>query len=277
MPACASGRTMSGHQGFCCVLHVVSVPLHAPASRQNIHNQFHMSVHACAGFDNVTIVGGILPSEWGSLTRLQSLSLSFSASARQSATPVSLPASWSSITSLQRLDLTNWAITGSPPLTWSSLYNLRELSLRNVSFCCGTGITLPPSWSGMGNLTRLVLEDVRGLSGSLPQTWVTGFTNLTALQLRGLPGLVVTAADMAGLLNASRASGGLQSLALEGFNLTGPLPSVTSRCVGPGFMMLPACQTPTPIKAHSQQGSAALTTVVVGETASSSPPCFTSV
>lgn len=183
-----------------------------------------------AGLDNVTIVGGILPPEWGNMTRLRSLSLNFSDTARQATTPaVSLPTSWSGLASLERLSLSNWVITGTPPSTWSSLASLRELSLKNITFCCGAGLVLPPSWGGLPALTKLMLEEVKGLSGSLPSTWVTGLANLTVLLLKGLPGVAVATADMVALMSASRTSGGLQSLALEGFNLTGTLPPVTSR------------------------------------------------
>jgi hypothetical protein len=183
-----------------------------------------------AGLDNVTIVGGVLPPEWGNMTRLRSLSLNFSAAARQATTPaVSLPTNWSGLASLERLSLSNWVITGSPPSTWSSLTSLKEFTLRNVTLCCGAGLVLPASWGGLPALTRLVLDNVKGLSGDLPNTWVTGLTNLTLLQLKGVPGVAVATADMVALMNASRASGGLQSLALEGFNLSGALPPVSSR------------------------------------------------
>jgi hypothetical protein len=108
------------------------------------------------------------------------------------------------------------------------MLGLRELRFRNVSFCFGTGIVLPPGWSSL-NLVTLVLDDVKGLTGTLPGTWLTGLASLETLQLSTVPGLSVTRADLNSLLTVTRASGGVRSLALDGFDITGPLFAVPAR------------------------------------------------
>lgn len=168
------------------------------------------------------------------MTRLQSLVLSYNASASHPAsTSLRLPDSWAGLSGLQRLSLSNWKLTAGPPSLWASMQGLRELCFTNMSFCCGTGIVLPAGWSSLTNLVTLVLDNVKGLTGTLPGTWLTGLNSLETLQLSSVPGLNVTRADMDSFLTAPRASGGVRSLALDGFNITGSLFAVPSRYVLP--------------------------------------------
>lgn len=144
-------------------------------------------------------INGTLPVAWANLTALQSLSLSLN-------TPGSfgsLPSVWSALSALQRLRLSNASLVG----------------------------TLPGSWGSLGNLTTLVLSNVTGLSGGLPATWVSGLGNLTTFHLRAVRGVNVTSTDLTALLASNRTSGGLQSLALDGFNISGPIPALNSRWV----------------------------------------------
>lgn len=171
--------------------------------------------------------GGSLPAVWSNMTRLEWLSLSLNASGPYG----TLPANWSSLSALRSLYIGNANLTGGLPSTWSALMSLRELKLQGVTFAAlaSNGTALPASWSMLDSLETLVFNDVRGLAGPLPASWLTGFKNLTTLHLQAVPGLNVTSAVVPGLLNAMKTANGLQSLALTGLNMSGTVPILSRR------------------------------------------------
>lgn len=180
-----------------------------------------------AELHNMTVLGGPLPAVWSKMTRLEWLSLSLNASGPYG----TLPVSWSSLSALRGLSIANANLTGGLPSSWSALKGLRELKLQGIAFTAlaSNSTALPASWSMLDSLETIVFDDVRGLTGPLPASWLTGFKNLTKLHLQAVPGLNVTSAAVAGLLNASRTSHGLQSLALSGLNMSGTVPTLSSR------------------------------------------------
>jgi hypothetical protein len=169
---------------------------------------------------------GMLPAAWGNMTRLQSLSLSYNASAPHPSSTLSLPSSWSGLSSLQRMSVSNWKLDGGLPSLWSSMMSLRDLRFRNVTFCCSLNYTVPMTWGSLSNLYTFLLDDVRGLTGTLPSVWYTGSSTLQVLHLRAVPGLTVSWSNVTSLLfSAAPPMTGrlLRSLTLDGLNLTGSM------------------------------------------------------
>lgn len=158
------------------------------------------------------------------MTRLQLVSLSLNGPAGSYG---SLPSSWSNMSALQHLSIRNGAFSGGLPADWASLHSLRELRLHNVSVAPFSA--LPHTWaSNMTSLSTLVLDELSGVTGPLPTSWMLGFNNLTALHLKRMPALNLTANDIASLMQAG-SLGGLQDLAVEHCNVSGALPSVAGR------------------------------------------------
>lgn len=187
-------------------------------------------LYSCAGLENITIQTGLLPAAWGNMTRLQSLLLSYNASTPHPTSSLSLPGSWAGFSSLQRLSMSNWRLEAGLPSLWSSIQSLQELRFRNVTFCCAVNNAVPPTWGSLTNLTTFLLDDVKGLTGNLPDVWYTDSSTLQVLHLRAVLGLTVSWSNMTSLLFSSAPITGklLRSLTLDGFNLTGSMVAAAS-------------------------------------------------
>lgn len=177
------------------------------------------------GLDGMTVLGGTLPSEWTSMTRLRSLSLSLNGPGYYGF----LPSAWSSLAGLQYLSISNGSFMGGLPAEWAKHYNLKELRLQNITV--DRFSTLPSIWAqNMVALGTLVLEDVRGVSGSLPSSWLVSYKNLTVLHIKLMPALNITVDQISSLMQAENL-GGLEDLAVEGCNVTGNIPAIAGRLV----------------------------------------------
>jgi len=116
-------------------------------------------------------LSGMLPSELGSLTNLQTLDL------HNSSLSGTIPSWLGSLTNLQTLDLHNSSLSGTIPSWLGSLSNLQKLRLQSNSL---SG-TLPSELSSLTNLQTLDLS-VNNLSGKIP-SWLGSLTNLQTLDL----------------------------------------------------------------------------------------------
>ncbi|GET91145.1 surface membrane protein gp46-like protein [Leishmania tarentolae] len=103
---------------------------------------------------------GTLPASWGSLTRVEYVSL------YSNSLTGTLPPEWANMKSAKWLLLYRNQLTGTIPEAWSSLRYLTWVCLNDNSL---TG-TLPSSW---GSASRLAIIEARGnqLTGTLPPTW----------------------------------------------------------------------------------------------------------
>jgi hypothetical protein len=79
-------------------------------------------------------------------------------------------------------------------------------------------------------LSTLVLEDIRGVAGSLPSSWLVNYRNLTVLHIKKMPALNITVDQVTSMMRAENL-GGLEDLAVEGCNITGNIPAVAGRLV----------------------------------------------
>jgi hypothetical protein len=115
---------------------------------------------------------------------------------------------------------------GGLPAEWAKLYSLKELRLQNVTV--DRFSTLPTLWAqNMAALSTMVLDDVRGVSGSLPTSWLVSYRNLTVLHIKNMPALNISVDQIMSLMQLNL--GGLEDLAVEGCNITGTIPAVTGR------------------------------------------------
>jgi hypothetical protein len=81
-------------------------------------------------------VGGMLPSSWAGLTRLETVNL------QGNAISGALPDAWSQLTSLRVLNLSGNALTGGVPSSWVGLSQLTTVDLTGTGLCgC-----LPAEW-----------------------------------------------------------------------------------------------------------------------------------
>jgi len=113
-------------------------------------------------------LSGMLPSELGSLTNLQTLDL------HNSSLSGKIPSWLGSLTTLQTLDLHNSSLSGTIPSWLGSLSNLQKL--RN-----SLSGTLPSELSSLTTLQTLDLS-VNNLSGKIP-SWLGSLTTLQTLDL----------------------------------------------------------------------------------------------
>ncbi|CUG66393.1 GP46-like surface antigen, putative, partial [Bodo saltans] len=117
-----------------------------------------------------------LPSSWGSITSITSISI-FSGSFSST-----LPSSWSSLFNLNAVIMSNSVtMTGPLPSSWGSLPAITSISLVFVTFVGGS--TLPSEWGQMPLLTSLVISQC-GLSGTIP-VWSSASSQLALLNLQG--------------------------------------------------------------------------------------------
>eukprot|EP00878_Enallax_costatus_P020063 GHUV01021193.1.p1 GENE.GHUV01021193.1~~GHUV01021193.1.p1 ORF type:complete len:622 (+),score=117.43 GHUV01021193.1:67-1866(+) len=184
------------------------------------------------GFEGITLNNSPNISVWYSLPGLTTLRLSGNTPTVFDTLPAPSAIYPSVFSQLQTLAISNASYSvGGLPESWGLLTNLSNITLRNVAFLGLGPFGLPASWGNMTNLTSLKLDSLRGLSGSMPASWVTGFTNLTTFKLRNVTGINVTSANMTDFLNQTSrlpATGrpGMQGVAFSGLNLTGTLPPV---------------------------------------------------
>lgn len=177
----------------------------------------------------ITAAQGQIPASWSQMASLNTLTIQFLNSApptlqlpdwvSNSSTFRSLslttarfdpfPAKVASSTTLTALDLHNIALTGSLPAALLVNEALMFLSISGLSdYSTGSGLVLPPDFSGMKSLTSLVLStlgfsgsiavfpknmailsivDMPNLGGTIPSAIMDG--PLTRLFLANLPGL----------------------------------------------------------------------------------------
>lgn len=171
-------------------------------------------------------------SLWESLPGLTTLQLSGNTPAIFDTLPASSPMYPNTFINLETLAISNASFShGGLPNNWHQNLHQQSITLRNVTFLGPGPFVLPASWGSMTALISLELDAVKGLSGSMPATWVTGFANLTTFNLRSVTGINVTHTNMVDFLNATSrlpAAGrlGMHNIALSGLNLTGTLPPV---------------------------------------------------
>ncbi len=151
-------------------------------------------------------LSGTLPSELGSLSNLQVLSLNFSSLSG------TLPSELGSLSNLQELWLDRNSLSGTLPSELGSLSNLRKLYLHRNSL---SG-TLPSELGSLSNLQELSLHR-NSLSGTLPST-LGSLSNLQELSLHRN--------SLSGTLPSTLGSlSNLQNLYLDRNSLSGTLPS----------------------------------------------------
>eukprot|EP00798_Chlamydomonas_sp_ICE-L_P000045 gene45-12859_t len=133
------------------------------------------------------VMDGSLPSEWGYLDSLTSISFG---SSNMSGT---LPASWSGLTAIVQLDLSGNHFSGTLPTEWGSMGDLQQLNLASsdsprsvttidLSYSSLSGVPLPPSLEFVLTLKSLVLNN-NGFTGGLPVSY-SALNALTKLQLQ---------------------------------------------------------------------------------------------
>lgn len=196
------------------------------------HTQTHILATTRADLSGASVLAGTLPAAWANLTRLQSLAVSLNGSGSGP-----LPASWGNMSALRSLSISDatFSASGATLDAWAAVGSLARLVLRNVTFVA-PAVSLPASWSSqLPKLSELVLDRVTGLLGGLPLSWLPAFPQLASLQLKALPDLNISLADVSALLgsrtagsingsSSSSSAGGLIVLSLEGLRLSGPLP-----------------------------------------------------
>jgi hypothetical protein len=199
-------------------------------------------------------VPGQIPSSFGSLTALRSLSLEGDNFAG------ALPSSFSSLRNLTSLFLHSWSLNGTldvlsslPALTSLTMLNsaitgslptppaLESLDIFNIAFSGA----IPAAYGTLPNLARIRLDYMHGLSGALP----TFGSTLTSLYVS-----CISQCSFEGSLSAAIAScTNLQSLFITGTTLSGtlqesacPVLNGLSSCTLTGNQLgcpLPSCMT----------------------------------
>lgn len=160
------------------------------------------------------VAGSGIPAEWGNLTALRELNLSYAG-----LFDGTLPPELGRLARLERLDLSYNSFRNPLPAAWSGMAALRELRAVNVGL---TG-PLPAEW---GALTALEQFDasMNKLSGSLPPEW-SGMTALRGITLRynTLTGALPPEWGRLTLL---------ESLDLSQNQLAGPVPAAWGSLIG---------------------------------------------
>jgi hypothetical protein len=78
-----------------------------------------------------------------------------------------LPSNWISMTALKHLDLSNnTGVSGNLPSEWSSLTTLSEVKLQSLGSIAGT---VPSEWLDFTALTKLDISLNPGLTGTIPE------------------------------------------------------------------------------------------------------------
>ncbi len=110
---------------------------------------------------------------------------------------------------------------------WTANPSLTRLNFTDITLSGSQ--SLPSEWGTSTNLTWIELNNVRGLAGKLPATWVSGLPALSTLSLSNMPWLSSSLGEYLVLVNqASRrnaAGSTFTALILEGMGLSGSIPS----------------------------------------------------
>jgi len=118
---------------------------------------------------------------------------------------------------LQEVLLGNVTVAaGGLPESWSQLTQLQTLILQDVVLSTAAQQhVLPESWAVLPSLSRLQLDRVYGLTGALPDSWLTGFPSLSDLQFVDVSGLSSRLSEYVLLAQQTRpVAGGVYSTGL---------------------------------------------------------------
>jgi hypothetical protein len=141
------------------------------------------------------LVAGPLPISTGDVSNLQVLRISGGPNNLGS-----LPQDWSIFPELNELSLYNMDLSGALPAEYSDMVSLSKLGLYNITFADGLA-QLPADWSNL-QVTQFVLNNIKGLSGSLPSSWSGGgWPQLVNLSVQHVPSLFATLDDWWGFIN----------------------------------------------------------------------------
>eukprot|EP00878_Enallax_costatus_P030086 GHUV01032716.1.p1 GENE.GHUV01032716.1~~GHUV01032716.1.p1 ORF type:complete len:207 (-),score=49.04 GHUV01032716.1:90-710(-) len=157
------------------------------------------------------MLSGPLP-QW---TGLHLIALALTGMAEMNYGP--LPVSWNNFGRLTDLFLGNMSITGSFPY-YGAIGNVQHVTLQNISFT-DPSVQLPYDWGYWYSLTNLTLKNVTGLTGGVPAQWPGGMSQLTALTISNVPGII------ASLDSISAFSNSIYRMDLSSSGIQGSLPA----------------------------------------------------
>mmetsp|Transcript_6547 Transcript_6547/g.18258 ORF Transcript_6547/g.18258 Transcript_6547/m.18258 type:complete len:1028 (-) Transcript_6547:381-3464(-) len=182
---------------------------------------------------STTTISGSLPSEWSTLSQLQSIilvRLNDNIGSGHAHVTGTLPTSWSVMSALQTLNVDSSALSGPLPSEWSAIRSMLNIRLASTTNCklevaketvdalppgCLSG-TLPKEWTTMRSLQSFRVQN-SSITGSLPPQW-SEFAAIRTLEVSG--------SALTGSLPSSWTSWNYPQLVLQvrNNNLTGPVP-----------------------------------------------------
>jgi hypothetical protein len=117
-------------------------------------------------------------------------------------------------------------VTGLLPGIWGNMSQLTSITLRNVSFSMPA--TLPAAWGSAQSFQMLqtfTMENVTGLSGSVPANWSAGFPALSSVQWSNVTTLNSTLGELLTVFDQVGRTNPMIMLQLSGMRLSGTLPT----------------------------------------------------
>eukprot|EP00878_Enallax_costatus_P044562 GHUV01053231.1.p1 GENE.GHUV01053231.1~~GHUV01053231.1.p1 ORF type:complete len:261 (+),score=46.66 GHUV01053231.1:318-1100(+) len=153
------------------------------------------------------LLSGHLP-QWPALHDLTALGLAGIPETNYGA----IPSTWNNLPSLTDLFLANMSISGPLP-SLSSSVSMSRITLLDIRFT--STAALPDDWSRLGNITSITLKNIAGLSGGIPASWARGMSQLTAITVSGVPGIIASL-DVFSAFNSSLAQMDLSNSSIQG-------------------------------------------------------------